>query len=97
MLFMKDICKKSDIIVEGHVMMDEIKLKNGIMWNSMNNVCTGFVVEDLDTNQMMMNILGLNKEKHADKKQMSVYANQWRFRSSRGITHSSFFTSIKVH
>ena len=27
MLFMKDICKKSDIIVEGHVMMDEIKLK----------------------------------------------------------------------
>ena len=22
---------------------------------------------------------------------MSVYANQWRFRSSRGITHSSFY------
>ena len=91
MLFMKDICKKSDIIVEGHVMMDEIKLKNGIMWNNMNYVCTGFVVEDLDTNQMMINILGLNKEKHADKKQISGYANQWRFRSSQDITHRSFY------
>ena len=61
------------------------------MWNNMNNVCTGFVVDDLDTNKMMINILGLNKEKHGDKKQMSVYANQWRFRSSRGITHSLFY------
>ena len=27
MLFMKDLCDKSDSVVEGHLMMDEIKLK----------------------------------------------------------------------
>ena len=61
------------------------------MWNNMNNICAGFVVDDLDTNKMMINILGLNKEEHNDKKQMSVYANQWRFRSRRVITHRSFY------
>ena len=40
-------------------MMDEIKLKNGIMWNCMNNEVTGFVGEDLKTNELLENILGL--------------------------------------
>ena len=79
MLFMKDICEKKNQAIEGHLMMDEIKLKNGIMWNCMNNVCTGFIAEDLNTSDIMNNILGLNKDKHPDKKQISVYANQWRF------------------
>ena len=41
----------------------------------MNNVWIGFILENLDTHNMMKIILGSHKEKHPDKKQMSVYAN----------------------
>ena len=33
----------------GHLMMDEIKLKNGIMWNCKNNSVTDYIPDQLDT------------------------------------------------
>ena len=44
-------------------MMDEIKLKNGILRNCMNNEVTGFVKEDLKTNELLENILGFAGKK----------------------------------
>ena len=43
--------------------MDEIKLKNGIMWNSINNAVTGFIEDELNLKDIMMDILGLSPEK----------------------------------
>ena len=35
--------------IYGHLMMDEIKLKNDIMWNCKNNCVTGYIPDELDT------------------------------------------------
>ena len=61
------------------------------MLNCMNNEVKGFVKEDLKTNELLENILGLAGKKLVDGKQLSVYANQWRFRSIRGVTQKSNF------
>lgn len=68
-------------------MMNEIKLKNGIMWNCMNNVVREFAEEDLNTNELLENTLGIFK-KQDDGKRLSVYENQWTFCSTRGINHN---------
>ena len=39
---------------------------------------------------MVENILGPIRDKHKQEKK-SVYENQWRFRSTRGIVHNTFF------
>ena len=81
----KNLLKRTKTPVCGHLMMDEIKLKNGIVWNCMNNEVRGFVQEELNTNTMLENILGLNSGgKKKPEKQLSVYSNQWRFRSTMG-------------
>ena len=41
-------------------MMDEIKLKNGIMWNCMKNVVIGFIHDELNMKDIMLDILGLS-------------------------------------
>ena len=63
MHFIKDLKQRTKGKIKGHVMMDEIKLKNGIMWNCMNNVITGYIEEDLNTKDIMMDILGLSPTK----------------------------------
>lgn len=68
---------------------DAIKLKNGISWNSMNNKVTGFVHDEFNTTTMLKNILGLTNSKLKTKKQLVVYSNQWRFRSTIGVTHNA--------
>ena len=75
----------------GHLMVDEIKLKNGLAWNCMNNEVTGFICDQINTNHMFENILGVSLKKTDKKKQLAVYANQWRFRSTTGIIHNSNF------
>ena len=75
----------------GHVMMDEIKLKNGIMWNCMNGEVSGFIADELNAKDLMLDILGLSSTNKKDNRQLSAYANQWRFRSTRGIVHNSFY------
>ena len=49
--------------IDGHLMMDEIKMKNGIIWYYINNEMAGFVEEDLNTKAMIKNILGLTRDK----------------------------------
>ena len=71
--------------------MDEIKLKHGIMWNCMNGAVTGFIADELNSKDLMLDILGISNTKKVDTRQLSAYANQWRFRSTRGIIHNSFF------
>ena len=88
--FLLDLEKgKNGNTVKGHLMMDEIKLKNGVLWNCSNNTVTGFVMEELNTTNMLKEILGMNDSKKDSTKQLAVYANQWRFRSTRGLTHNS--------
>lgn len=82
MYILKDQLHNLIDTIRGHLMMDKIKLKNGIMWNCMNNEITGFLEEDLNTNESLEYILGIAKKKEDDGKQLSVYANQWRFRST---------------
>ena len=67
MLFMKDLNNRTKGKVLGHLMMDEIKLKNGIIWNCMNNVVTGFIEDELNTKDIMMDILGLSSKKKKNK------------------------------
>ena len=39
--------------IDGHLMMEEIKMKNGIIWYYMNNEMAGFVEDNLITTTMM--------------------------------------------
>ena len=91
LLDIKNEIKKHGGSVKGHLMMDEIKLKNGILWNPKSNVVTGFVIEDLDTNAMLQEILGMGKSSCSGSKQLSVSANQWRFRSTKNMSHNSCY------
>ena len=91
MFFMKDIIHRRAEKIKGHLMMDEIKLKNGIMWNCMNGEVTGFIADELNAKGLMIDILGLSANKKVDNRQLSAYANQWRFRSTRGLTHNSVY------
>ena len=50
---------------------------------------TGFVVEELNTSNMLQEILAVTDSSKKENKQIEVYANQWRFRSTRGLTHNS--------
>ena len=81
-LTMKEIMRKSGKKYKGHIMLDEIKLKNGLAWNCMNNEITGFISEDLNTTKLFEKILGFTLNTKDKNKQMAVYANQWRFESS---------------
>ena len=91
MQFIKDLKQRTKGKIKGHVMMDEIKLKNGIMWNCMNNVISGYIEEELNTKDIMMDILGLSPTKKKSNQQMTAYANQWRFRSTKGHVHNAFY------
>ena len=51
--------KHSETSVIGHIMMDEIKLKNSIMWNWMNNEVTGFIKVELNTAKLFEHVFGL--------------------------------------
>ena len=54
---MKDTVERYDGKIKRHLMMDEIKLKNGIMWTCMNGEVTGFIADELNTKNLMLNIL----------------------------------------
>ena len=43
--------------VVSHLMMDEIKLKNGIAFNCMSNEITGFVTEQLNTKHILKEMI----------------------------------------
>ena len=53
---------KSESNVMGHLMLDEIKLKNGLAWNCMNNEVTGYIEEEINTTHLFEHILGLSKK-----------------------------------
>ena len=89
-LMLKDEISASPDDIVGHIMMDEIKLKNGISFNCKSKEIVGFIPEEMDTKNMLENILDMNK-KHKKGKVVSVYANQWRFRSTKGLVHNSDF------
>lgn len=55
-------------------MMDKIKLKSGITFNSQSNEITGLVPDQLNTKQMMKKILNIEKMKKVGS-QAAVYAN----------------------
>ena len=81
---------EKDII--GHLMLDEIKLKNGIAFNAKSNEITGFVEGGLNTKTMITEMLGMGNEENDNVvKQKTVYCNQWRFRSTRGVVHNGDF------
>ena len=61
------------------------------MWNCMNNVVTGFLHDELNTKDIMLDILGLSEMKSKNNVQMRAYANQWRFRSIEGHAHNVFY------
>ena len=46
--------------------MDEMKLKNSILWNSGTNEVIGIVMKSFSTNKMIQESLGLNKERKDD-------------------------------
>ena len=90
-LILKDhtFTEKGGIV--GHVMLDNIKLKNSIAWNCMNNEVTEFNTEDLNTINLLEHILSASNKKDNKNKHLDVYANQWRFRSTTNLTHNSSF------
>ena len=89
-LMIQDEIAASKESIVGHLMMDEIKLKNGISFNCKNKEIIGFIPEEMNTKNMLENILNTNK-KTKNGEQLSVYANQWRLRSTKGLIHNSDF------
>ena len=81
-------CEKEQI--RGHPMMDEFKLKNGMAYNCNSNEIARFVADQLNTKQILENILNITTQKKLGA-QVSIYANQWRFLSTRGIVHNGNF------
>ena len=76
----------------GRLILDEIKLKNGIAYNCNSNEVTGFIPQHIDTNNVYQNILDrAKKKKGVTKKCVRVYTNQWRFRSTHNLTHNADF------
>ena len=67
---------RSPSTVQDHLMIDEIRLKNVLAWNFMNNEVTGFISDEMSTSKMFENILGLTLDKNKNKKHLAVYANQ---------------------
>ena len=57
---MKDLCKRINGFITGYFMIDEIKLENITIWNSMNNIVTGFIEGESNMKDLMMNVLGLS-------------------------------------
>ena len=60
--FQKEV-KLSQIDVIGHLMVDEIKIKNGIAFNVQNNEIAGFMKEQLNTKQMFGKILNISTKR----------------------------------
>ena len=54
--------------------MDEIKLKNGIIYNPSNIEVTGFVAEQLNTTKILQSIM-LGQQSKKDTSKFSVYVN----------------------
>ena len=46
------------------------------MWNSTNGVVTGFIAGELNSKDLMFDILGLLNIKKDDTRQLSAYENQ---------------------
>ena len=63
LLLLKEVMNSKKYKLKGHSMMDEIKLKNSLMWNSMNGVVTGLLKDELNVKDLMMGILGMSKKK----------------------------------
>ena len=65
------------------------------MWNCMNGSVNCFIADELDTKDLMLDILGMLNTKKDDTRQLSSYTNQWRFRSTRVVVHDSVFNFNK--
>ena len=78
-------------VLAGYLMMDKIAPRNSIMWSCMSNAVASFVKDEFDTKDMMTKILGLANNKESCEKQISVYTNQWRFRSGTGVVLNLFY------
>ena len=68
-LFQEEVqLRKRDNITEivGHLMLDEVKLKNGIAYNCNSNEVTGFIPEHMDTKNVYQDILN-NSTKRPDE------------------------------
>ena len=89
-LMLQDEIFASEEKIVGHLMFDEVKLKNGISFNCKSKEIVGFIPEEINTQKMLENILNINKKKKYGEL-LSVYANQWRFRSTKGIVHNADF------
>ena len=87
---MKQEVEQSHECIAGHLMMDEIKLKNGISFNCKSKEVIGFLSDNLNTKHMLEEILNGTKKKKSGEV-LSVYANQWLFRSTNGVVHNADF------
>ena len=84
-----EISASPDDII-GHLMIDEVKLKNGISFNCKSKEIIGFIHKEMNTKNKLENILKTNKSNKYSEL-LFVYANQWRFRSTKGLVHNSDF------
>ena len=53
--------------IVGHLMLDEVKLKNGISYNCNSNEVTGFLPKRLDTKNVYQDILDKSNKSVGDK------------------------------
>ena len=74
MYILKEQLKNTSATITRHLSMDEIKLKDGIMWNCMNNELTGFVQEDFKKS-VVRNIMGLYKKRKTMKSNYQYILN----------------------
>ena len=73
-------------------MLDEIKLKNRIVFNVNSNEMTGFLPDHLNTTSVYQDIINeSNKWTEKPSNKISVYANQWRFRSTHNLVYTADF------
>ena len=66
-MLMKQEVEQSHECIAGHLMMDEIKLKNGISFNCKSKEVIGFLPDNLNTKHMLGEILNGTKKKKVVK------------------------------
>ena len=93
LIILLNLEKNEALLSCGHLMFDELKLKNGIAYNVNTNEITGFVEEGFNTKDMFNMIFVFNGKYNSKKEESNtnIYVNQWRFRSLRGKVHNGDF------
>ena len=93
-LMIQDELKSCEDNIVGHLMFDEVKLKNGISFNCKSKEIIGFIPEEINTKHMLENILNINKKKNMENCFQYMRSNGYFVQRHKSST-TDIFTTIR--